>query len=66
VLVGDRIVAAIDLKTDRQAKHLLIQQWTWLEPKTPALRRRIEEALGPFEAFQLARLELDPPIAESA
>jgi uncharacterized protein YcaQ len=66
VLVGDRIVAAIDLKTDRQAKRLLIQRWTWLEPETPALRRRIEEALGPFEAFQLARLELDPPIAESA
>jgi uncharacterized protein YcaQ len=31
VLVGDRIVAAIDLKTDRTAGKVLIQNWTWLE-----------------------------------
>ena len=30
VLVGDEIVAAIDLKTDRQAKKLLMQKWTWV------------------------------------
>src|SRR5215217_737603 len=30
VLMGDRIVAAIDLKTDRKAGKLLIQQATWL------------------------------------
>ena len=54
VLVGDEIVAALDLKTDRAAKKLLIQKWTWLVPKRAALKRAIEEELGRFEAFQLA------------
>ena len=53
VLVGDAIVAALDLKTDRQAKKLLVQKWTWLTGETPALRARIEEELHRFEAFQL-------------
>ena len=30
VLVGDEIVAAIDLKTDRANRKLLIQKWTWV------------------------------------
>ncbi len=52
VLVGDRIAAAIDLKADRPARRLLIQQWTWTEPPRDGDARRIEEALGRFEAFQ--------------
>ena len=32
VLVGDDIVAALDLKTDRQAKKLLMQKWNWVGP----------------------------------
>ncbi|MEJ1976601.1 MAG: crosslink repair DNA glycosylase YcaQ family protein [Acetobacteraceae bacterium] len=30
VLVGDEIVAVIDLKTDREKRALLMQQWTWV------------------------------------
>ena len=30
VLVGDEIVAAIDLKTDREKGKLLMQKWTWV------------------------------------
>jgi len=55
VLVGDEIVAAIDLKTDRAARKLLMQKWTWVG--TGAARhhkRQIEEALHRFERFQLA------------
>jgi uncharacterized protein len=59
VLVGDEIVAALDLKTDRQAKKLLMQKWTWVgEGKKTAgrkeLKRKIEEELDRFERFQLA------------
>jgi uncharacterized protein YcaQ len=57
VLVDDTLVAAIDLKTDRQARKLLMQQWTWLGAKSAPrkeLKRRIEEELGRFEKFQLA------------
>jgi len=53
VLIGDRVVAAIDLKTDRQAKKLLMQKWTWLVPKSASLKAQIDEALHRFEAFQL-------------
>lgn len=52
VLVGDRIVAAIDTKMDRRAGALIIQKWTWLVPETKGLRSRIESALGKFETFQ--------------
>ena len=52
VLVGDRIVAALDLKTDRQARKLLIQKWTWFFDD-PSLKARIEAELQRFEAFQL-------------
>lgn len=55
VLIGDQIVAAIDLKCDRAAKHLKIQQWNWIgRHGGKATKARIEEALHRFEAFQLA------------
>jgi uncharacterized protein len=59
VLVGDEIVAALDLKTDRQAKKLLMQKWTWVgQGKKTAgrkeLKRMIEDELDRFERFQLA------------
>jgi uncharacterized protein YcaQ len=56
VLAGDEFVAAIDLKTDRERRRLLVQQWTWLTDRSRRLRKRqIEEALHRFERFQLAR-----------
>ncbi|WP_035674903.1 winged helix-turn-helix domain-containing protein [Bradyrhizobium liaoningense] len=59
VLVGDEIVAALDLKTDRQAKKLLMRKWTWVGQGKKAagrreLKRVIEEELDRFERFQLA------------
>ena len=59
VLVGDAIVAAIDLKTDRKAGKLLMQKWNWIADGAPRgarkeLKRRIEEELHRFERFQLA------------
>ena len=61
VLVGDRIVAALDLKTDRQNRKLLMQQWNWLgdaQKRGNAGARRqlkplIETELHRFERFQL-------------
>jgi uncharacterized protein YcaQ len=54
VLVGDRIVAVADLKTDRAARKLLVQQWTWLEPEpSPELKRQVDEEMQRFERFQL-------------
>ena len=57
VLVGDEIVAAIDLKTDRQNRKLLLQKWNWVgqAAKGPRkeLKRRIEDELHRFERFQL-------------
>jgi uncharacterized protein YcaQ len=54
-LVGDEIVAVLDLKTDRAARRLRLQQWTWLvRGRRGELRRRIEEELQRFERFQLA------------
>ncbi len=56
VLVGDEIAAAVDLKTDRERRKLLVQRWTWVSNRSRASRRRrIEEALHRFERFQLAR-----------
>jgi uncharacterized protein YcaQ len=61
VLVGEDIVAALDLKTDRKKGKLLLQKWNWVgEGKTvradarKQLKRRIEEELDRFERFQLA------------
>lgn len=54
VLVGDEIVAALDLKTDRAAKKLRIQQWTWVgRGSSTEHQRQIEEELHRFEQFQL-------------
>src|SRR5262249_49465973 len=55
VLAGDEIVAAIDLKTDREAKKLRMQKWTWVGKGAARLhKKQIEEALHRFERFQLA------------
>jgi uncharacterized protein len=58
VLVGDHIVAALDLKTDRQRGKLLMQKWSWVGAGAPRgarkeLKRRIEDELHRFERFQL-------------
>jgi len=56
VLLGEAIVAAIDLKTDREKQALLIQQCNWIGAgKTTAHKKRIEEELHRFEQFQLKR-----------
>jgi uncharacterized protein YcaQ len=65
VLVDDEIVAALDLKTDRQNRKMLMQKWSWVGAgkaakgeARKALKRRIEEELDRFETFQLADLIL--------
>ena len=61
VLVGDEVVAALDLKTDRERGRLLIQKWTWVGRGRPRLHKRlIEEELQRFERFQLARQTSQP------
>jgi uncharacterized protein len=59
VLVGDAIVAALDLKTDRKQRKLLVQSWSWVggggaRGARKNLKPRIEEELHRFERFQLA------------
>jgi uncharacterized protein YcaQ len=59
VLAGENIVAALDLKTDRRRKKLLVQQWSWVGEGARRggrkdFKRRIEEELHRFERFQLA------------
>jgi uncharacterized protein len=59
VLVGGEIVAALDLKTDRQNRKLLMQKWNWVgkgkaRGAGKIYKRRIEEELDRFERFQLA------------
>ncbi len=40
VLVGDDIVAALDLKTDRQNRKLLVQKWSWVGNGKPKGARK--------------------------
>jgi len=59
VLAGDDIVAALDLKTDRRSRKLLLQKWNWVgngaqRGARKDLKRRIEQELHRFEQFQLA------------
>jgi len=56
VLIGDEIVALLDLKADRAQQTLLLQRWTWLgKDARRSHKKRIEEALHRFERFQFAR-----------
>lgn len=53
VLVGDEIVAALDLKADRQAQKLLIQAWHWVgKGAAKTHKATIEAALARFARFQ--------------
>ena len=54
VLSGDEIVAALDLKADRQAGKLLIQAWHWVgKGRARRHKQEIEAALDRFARFQL-------------
>jgi len=56
VLSGEHIVAALDMKTDRERQKLLMKKWTWVgRGSARAHKRLIEEELHRFERFQLAR-----------
>ncbi len=60
VLAGDEIVAALDLKADRQAGALLIQAWHWVGAGNEAAHKGpVEAALQDFERFQLG--DAPPP-----
>ncbi len=55
VLVREEIVAALDLKADREKGKLIVQQWTCVGRGSPrSHKRQIEEELHRFERFQLA------------
>ena len=54
VLVGDEIVAVLDLKTDRAAGKVLIQAWHWVGTGNAKRHKAaIDDELGRFEKFQL-------------
>jgi len=56
VLIGDRMVAALDLKTDRSQQKLLLQRWHWIgRARSRAHQQQVEAALHQFEQFQLGR-----------
>jgi hypothetical protein len=51
---GDEIVAALDLKADRQARKLVVQKWTWIVEERTGLKAAIEAAMVHFQRFQMA------------
>jgi uncharacterized protein len=56
VLIGNEIVAAIDLKADREKQKLLVQQWTWVgRGGDRPHKASVEEALHRFSIFQFDR-----------
>jgi uncharacterized protein YcaQ len=56
VLIGEELVAVLDLKTDRQKQKLLMQQWSWLgKHKSATNKKLIEQELHRFEVFQLEK-----------
>jgi uncharacterized protein len=62
VTIGDEVVAALDLKTDRKEGRVLIQKWTWLNGGERAGHKAaIETELGRFERFQLAPTQETEP-----
>jgi uncharacterized protein YcaQ len=59
VLLGNEIVAALDLKADRQEGELLIQAWHWVgKGRARRHKAEIEAALDRFARFQLPRDEV--------
>jgi uncharacterized protein YcaQ len=55
VLAGDEIVAALDLKADRERRELLIQAWHWVgKGSAKAHKRLVEAELDRFARFQFA------------
>ena len=57
VLVDGAIMAALDLKTDRANRKLMLQKWSWVGARRDArkdLKRRIEQELDRFAQFQLS------------
>ena len=62
VLAGDEIVAALDLKADRQRSELLIQAWHWVgKGSARRHKKEIEAALDRFARFQLPDEEAADP-----
>jgi uncharacterized protein YcaQ len=59
VLAGDQIVAAIDLKADRETQKLLIRKWTWVgRGSAQSHKALIEQQLHRFSRFQFDRHEI--------
>ena len=55
VLVGDEVVAALDLKADRIKQELLVQKWNWVGRGSSRRHKAvIEAALHQFERFQFS------------
>lgn len=56
VLAGDRVVAMLDLKTDREKEKVLMQKWNWRKGhRSAVLKQQIESKLDLFERFQLGK-----------
>ena len=53
VLIGDEIIAALDIKADRMTRKLLIQSWHWIGHGAARPHKKLIEAeLDRFAAFQ--------------